>query len=253
MAIVELDLVGWSVVAVCAVIVGISKTGVPGIGIVVVPLMASILPTRSSVGVLLGILILGDVFAAGYYRRHAQWGHILKLLPIAFVGIIVGYFGLKVVNDEQLRPIIGVIVLAMLGINYWRRLAEDGEKSIPKGWWFPLLMGFFAGVTTMMANAAGPIMIIYLLAMRLPKKEFVGTAAWFFFVINWVKVPLGLQLGLITFESVKLNLLMLPFVIIGAVAGIVMLRKIPQKAFSTTMEILAAAAALKLLLSAFGF
>ncbi len=249
----ELDLVGWSVVAVCAVIVGISKTGVPGIGIVVVPLMASILPTRSSVGVLLGILILGDVFAAGYYRRHAQWGHILKLLPIAFVGIIVGYFGLKVVNDEQLRPIIGVIVLAMLGINYWRRLAEDGEKSIPKGWWFPLLMGFFAGVTTMMANAAGPIMIIYLLAMRLPKKEFVGTAAWFFFVINWVKVPLGLQLGLITFESVKLNLLMLPFVIIGAVAGIVMLRKIPQKAFSTTMEILAAAAALKLLLSAFGF
>jgi uncharacterized membrane protein YfcA len=104
-----------------------------------------------------------------------------------------------------------------------------------------------AGVTTMMANAAGPVMIIYLLAMRLPKVEFVGTSAWFFFVINWLKVPFSAKLNLMTLATVKLNLVMLPFIAIGAVAGIFFLKRIPQKAFNAVVQILAAAAAIKLL------
>jgi uncharacterized membrane protein YfcA len=99
----------------------------------------------------------------------------------------------------------------------------------------------------MMANAAGPIMIIYLLAMRLPKIEFVGTSAWFFFVINWLKVPFSANLNLMTAATVKLNLMMLPFIAIGAVVGIFFLKRIPQKAFNAVVQILAAAAAIKLL------
>jgi len=243
----DLSPVGWVVVALCAVMVGITKTGIPGLGILVVPLMAGVLPARSSVGVLLGILILADLFAAGYHRRNAKWFHVLRLLPAAFAGIVAGYFGLKVVNDQQLKPIIGGIVLVMLGINYWRTRTKGKDTPVPTQWWFAVGLGFMAGVTTMMANAAGPIMIIYLLAMRLPKIEFVGTSAWFFFVVNWLKVPFSANLNLMTATSVKLNLIMLPFIAAGAVIGIFFLKRIPQKAFIAVVQILAAAAAIKLL------
>ena len=244
----ELTPFGWFVVSSCAVIVGITKTGIPGLGILVVPLMASVLPARSSVGVLLGILILGDLFAAGYHRHNARWRHVLRLLPAAFTGIVSGYFGLKILTNEQLQPIIGVIVLVMLAINYWRTRTRGKDSSIPTQWWFAAVLGFLAGVTTMMANAAGPIMIIYLLAMRLPKIEFVGTGAWFFFVVNWLKVPFSANLQLMTEESVKLDLMLLPFIAVGALAGIFLLKRIPQKAFAAVVQILAAVAAIKLLL-----
>ncbi|HUT46977.1 MAG TPA: sulfite exporter TauE/SafE family protein [Sedimentisphaerales bacterium] len=243
----DLDLFGWVVVAVCAVMVGTTKTGMPGLGILIVPLMALVLPTRQSTGILLGILILADLFAITYHRRNARWGHVLRLLPAALAGIVAGYFGLKFVNDRQLKPIIGGIVLVMLGVNYWRTRAKGEDAPVPTQWWFAVGLGFMAGVTTMMANAAGPVMIIYLLAMRLPKVEFVGTGAWFFFVVNWLKVPFSANLDLMTAESVKLNLMMLPFIAIGAVAGIFLLKRIPQKAFNVIVQILAAAAAIKLL------
>lgn len=227
--------------------VGITKTGIPGLGILLVPLMALVLPARKSTGILLGILILADLFAIVYHRRNAKWRHVLRLLPAAFAGIVAGYFGLRVVNDQQLKPIIGGIVLVMLGVNYWRTRARGEEAPIPTQWWFAVGLGFMAGATTMMANAAGPIMIIYLLAMRLPKVEFVGTAAWFFFVVNWLKVPFSANLELMTVDSVKLNLMMLPCIAAGAVAGIFLLRRIPEKAFTAIVQILAAAAAIKLL------
>ena len=243
----DLNFFGWITVAVCAIMIGISKTGIPGLGILVVPLMALVLPTRQSTGILLGILILADVFAITYHRHNARWLHVLILLPPALAGIVVGYFGLKVVSDRQLKPIIGAIVLLMLGINYWRTRGKDRNAPIQSPWWLAILLGFMAGITTMMANAAGPVMIIYLLAMRLPKTEFVGTAAWFFFVINWLKVPFSANLNLMTLESVKLDLMMLPFIAAGAVTGIFFLKRIPQKAFTAVVQILAVAAAIKLL------
>ena len=117
----DLDTIGLIVVAFCAVLVGISKTGIPGVGVLIVPLMALVIPARKSTGLLLGILILADVFAIIYHRRNAKWGHVLSLLPPAFAGIVAGYFGLRIVDDQQLKPIIGGIVLVMLGISYWRK------------------------------------------------------------------------------------------------------------------------------------
>lgn len=238
---------GWAVLALCAVVVGVSKTGMPGLGILPVPLMALAFETRESTGLLLGILILADLFAVAYHRHNARWRHVFRLLPAAFAGIVAGYFGLGVVSDRQLKPIIGVIVLAMLGINYWRTKVRTEEAPVPAQWWFAVALGFMAGVTTMMANAAGPVMIIYLLAMRLPKVAFVGTSVWFFFVVNWLKVPFSTSLKLMTAESVKLNLMMIPFIAAGAAVGILFLRRIPQKAFIAIVQILAAAAAVKLL------
>ena len=180
----ELELSQWIGIIICALLIGISKTGIPGVGILSVPLMAGVLPARSSVGVALGMLILADIFSATYYRRHANWKYIVRLLPATFLGIVAGYFGLKVLSDQQLKPIIGAIVLAMLIIDYWRSRSDNNNNNKENSQlWFSLTMGFVAGVATMMANAAGPVMAVYLLAMRLPKTQFVGTAAWFFFII----------------------------------------------------------------------
>ena len=138
----DLDLLGWVVIALCAVMVGISKTGIPGIGILIVPLMALVLPTRKSTGLLLGILILADLFAIVYHRRNAKWRHVLRLLPAALAGIVAGYFGLGWVDDRQLKPIIGGIVLVMLGVSYWRTRAQGDETPIPTQWWFAVGLGF---------------------------------------------------------------------------------------------------------------
>jgi len=135
----------------------------------------------------------------------------------------------------------------MLALNYWRTNTKGKDAPVPKQWWLAVGLGLLAGITTMMANATGPIMIIYLLAMQLPKIEFVGTRAWFFFIVNWLKVPFSANLQLMTTESAKLDLIMLPFIALGALLGVFFLKKIPQKAFSVVVQILAAAAAVKLL------
>ncbi len=245
----DLELSGWIIVALCAMMVGISKTGIPGVAILVVPLMAITIPAKQSVGVLLGILILADIFAVTYHRHNAKWTHVVRLLPPTLLGIAAGYFFLGLIdNDDYLKRIIGGIVLVMLGIHFWRTKTRGKDTAIPSQLWFALVLGFMAGVTTMMANAAGPVMVIYLLAMRLDKLEFVGTQAWFFFVVNWLKVPFSSNLNMMTVESVKLDLLMLPFIALGAVLGIFFLKRIPQKAFAAVVQILAAVAAVKLLL-----
>jgi hypothetical protein len=159
---------------------------------------------------------------------------------------VAGYFGMRMVSDTGLKPIIGTVVLAMLAVNWWRVRGGSVEDKLPHQGWFAVLMGLVAGVTTMMANVAGPVMIVYLLVMRLRKTEFVGTSAWFFFIVNWIKVPFMANLQLMTWGSLKLNVLMLPFIAAGAFLGIYLLKRVPQRAFTVTVQVLAAAAALKL-------
>ena len=245
----ELEWSGWLIVVLAAFLVGVAKTGILGVGVVAVILMAEAMDARVSVGVMLPLLIFADVFAAAYYRRSAQWRYVLRLIPWAFIGIVIGALGLKVVSGKQLRPIIGGIVFTIVAVNFWWSRRKGNDVRVPEKWWFAAGLGLLAGITTMMANAAGPIMIIYLLAMRLPKNEFVGTGAWYFLIMNWVKVPFSRGLGLINIESLKLNLALFPFILVGVVVGILVLKRIPQKAFSLTVEILAIVAALYLLAS----
>jgi hypothetical protein len=238
----------WLVLCICAVCVGLNKTGLPGMGIVVVPLMASFFPAASSTGLLLVLLATGDLFAVGFYHRHANWKHIIKLLPAAFAGMAAGSFIIRRITDSQLAPVIGVIVLVMLILNYLHQRKPQDDSSLPHHWLFAVTMGFFAGLTTQLANAAGPVMIIYLLAMKLPKYEFIGTSAWFFLILNWLKVPIFMSEGRITAAAFAADACMFPLIVVGAIAGLLILKKLPQKWFNIIMQILAAAAAIKLLL-----
>jgi len=228
-------------------LIGLSKTGIPGLGILSISIAAIALPARASTGVVLIMLICGDIFAVLYYRRSAVWKHLLRLFPYAFTGIFIGYLLMGRISDEQLRPAIGIIILVMLGLNFlWEKKGK--LIYIPQRWYFAAIMGLIAGITTMMANAAGPIMIIYLLAMKLEKKEFIGTGAYYFFFGNLFKVPFSAKLGLINPHSLQLNLILLPGIICGAIAGILLLKRIPTKVFNIIVEVLTVGAAIKLLI-----
>lgn len=236
----------WAVLAAGAFAIGIAKTGLPGVGILVVPLLAIVFGAKASVGLLLPILIFADLFAVGYYRRHGKWRHLVRLLPWALAGILAGYVILSQVDSQTLKPVIGVIVLGMLAVRF-RSIFKGDEQSVPQHPLFSASMGFLAGATTMMANAAGPVMVLYLLSMRFDKKKFIGTAAWFFFIVNWVKVPFMAQLDMITIASLKMDVMVFPAVIAGAVTGIWLLNRIPQRLFNIAALLLAAGAAVKLL------
>ncbi len=244
----ELSIWQWGLLGLCAFMAGLSKTGLPGVGILVVVLAALVVPPKASVGLVLPLLIFADVFAAGYYRRKAHWNHIVRLIGFAFMGIVAAAATLEKINDRQLKPIIGMIILGLLAVSAWNRQRQSAalqynHANAANRWMFAVIFGFLAGYTTMMANAAGPIMIVYLLAVGLPKLEFVGTTAWFFFIVNWLKVPFQSRLDMITAESLKLDLCLFPFVIAGAVGGILLFRHIPQKLFNAIVTLLAAAAA----------
>jgi uncharacterized membrane protein YfcA len=246
----DLVLWDWLLLGLCAFLVGVSKTGIPGFGILVVPLIASVLPAKTAVGLMLPMLIFADLFAAGYWRYHAQWKHLIHLIPWALSGIVVAYFIMGRIENEQLKPTIGIIVLAMLALRFRQNFLKknDNETAVPTHFAFAAGMGLLAGLTTMMAHAAGPVMTIYLLSMRMTKKKFVGTTAWFFFVVNWLKVPFSAKLDLITLETLKLDLCLFPLIFFGAVAGVLALKRIPQKIFDILVLVLAAAAAINLLL-----
>jgi len=171
------DAVGILAGGVSALLIGMAKTAVPGASAPVVPMMASVLPAKASVGVVLPMLMFADILAAGYYRHSAQWRHLARLLPWATAGIVLGYLALGKVNDQQLKPIIGGIVFFMLAVGWWNRRNQVEEVSIPTHWSFGATMGLLAGMTSMMANSANSIVVIYLLAMRFPKREFIGTMA----------------------------------------------------------------------------
>ena len=238
----------WAALLASGFLIGVSKTGLPGVGILVVPLLAMAFGGKPSVGLLLPILIFADIFAVVYYRRHGEWKHLLKLVPWAMVGIGGGFWVLKVIESDQLKPLIGAIVLVMLALRFRTLLGKDRDtEHVSHHPLFVAAMGTAAGATTMMANAAGPVMTLYLLSMRMDKTQFVGTAAWFFFIVNWIKVPLMGGLGMITLESLKLDVMTFPAVAVGSFAGIWLLKRIPQKLFNLVALALAAGAAIKLM------
>ena len=278
----HLELWQWVLIVAAALLVGVSKTGIIGLGVLFVAIFSNVLPTKLASGFVLPLLIFGDVVAVASYRLHAQWRFIWRLFPWTAAGVVLGYLTMGRIDDRQARLLIGAIVctmVAMYAVRRWRsgrrRMTVDGQtvddgqrtpsdplahargyneggagvvEEEAQGVWFAPMMGVLAGFTTLVANAAGPLMALYLLAMRLPKMEFVGTGAVFFLLLNLFKVPFMVNLGLITTDSFGVNLALAPAVWLGAWAGRKILQRINQKLFENLALGLAAVAAVKLLL-----
>lgn len=232
-----------------ALCVGLSKSGFGGVGMFTVLLMAKVVPAYESTGIVLPLLICGDVFAVSAFRKHAKWGHIWKTLPPAIAGIFVGYWLMPRIPRDKFGPVIGWIVLVMVALQYFRQFRPSTFEKIPHTRWFAWTMGAWSGVTTMMANAAGPVMALYLLAVNLPKYELVGTGAWFFLIINITKLPFSSHLGLINEHTLVLNLLLVPLVLAGIFLGRALIGRVPQKLFEQILLLSAALVSLRMILS----
>lgn len=237
----------WLVLAVAALVIGVSKTGLPGVAIVAIPMVAFVIPAKESTGLILPMLIAGDIVGVAYYRHHAAWKYLVRLAPWTVIGIVAGSLALGHLDNAQIRPLIGMIVLSMLALNQWWSRHPGLRDALPESLWFAAGIGLLAGFTTMVANAAGPIMVIYLLAMRLPKTVFLGTSAWYFLLVNVFKVPFSAHLGLISLESLRFNALLLPFILAGSWIGIRFARRVPEKVFVWLVQILAAVGAINLM------
>ena len=211
-----------------AFFIGMAKTGVHGSSMFAVPLLAIIFGGKMSAGMMLPMLIMADLFAVKYYHRHANWSYLVKLFPSAAIGVLIGTWLGYLIDDHVFRSVMSVIIFISLGIMLWMEKAN--KDKIPDYLWFAILMGTLGGITTMIGNLAGSVMALYLLSMRLPKNEYIGTAAWFFLAINVFKVPFHIfSWHSISLNSFYLNLLCLPAIALGAWAGIVIVKCIAEK------------------------
>ncbi len=238
----------WIIVALGATMIGFSKTGVPGSGIIIAPLMASAMAAKDSTGFTLVMLSMADILAILYWRRHVNWRHLVRLLPWTFGGVVIGYLLMDHISDKQLKIIMGALVLGFLGVSWWRE-THVKDDQIPSHWFFAAMMGLLAGSTSMIANAAGPVMVIYLITMRLPKNEFIGTRAWFFWMLNLSKLPFSSRLGFITRASMLTNAALIPCILIGGFLGVALVNRIPERAFAIVVKALTVVAAIYLCVS----
>ncbi|WP_336644470.1 sulfite exporter TauE/SafE family protein [Microbacterium sp. USHLN186] len=240
----SMDIGAWALLAVAALIAGIGKTALPGSSTIAVVILASVLPARTSTAAMLLLFIVGDVFALLAYRRHADRRTLLRLAPAVVVGLLVGAGFLALSSDAVVRRTIGVILLAMVTLTLWRRRRASAPAS---GRVAAAGYGTLAGFTTMVANSGGPVMSMYFLATRTPVQVFLGTSAWFFAIVNLTKVPFLAGIGLLTPEVLLLDLTLAPMVVIGALLGIRVAKRMPQRLFDRLVIALTIAGSVYLL------
>ena len=203
----------------------------------------------NSIGIMLPMLLMGDVFAVVWYQRHAQWGILLRLLPWILVGMAAGAVALHLLGQTDktkalVDPIIGVLVLVMVALHLLQ--GRLGQHMTPKSKFGTAATGSAAGFATTISNAAGPIMSLFMAAQELNNEQFMGTIAWYFFSINLLKVPIFAFNHLFTRESLLISLLLFPIILLGAFLGKWMLPRFSEKQFTGLVVALAALGAISL-------
>jgi uncharacterized membrane protein YfcA len=240
--------------AVAAYIVGMSKTGVPGSGLIAIPLFATVFDGRMIPGATLPILICADVFAVRWYRHHTRWDLLRPLGWWVGLGYLFGIAFFVAIGSatRSLEVAIGGIVLVIVAIQLWRLIRGTPRREADLG--TAAIYGTTGGFTTFVANAAGPVINTYLAGLGLPKHEHLGTSAWLYFAINVSKIPLYVALGelttggrFFTVDSLLFDLLMVPAIVVGVFSGRSLFHRIPQRAFLVTVLVLSAAGATQLL------
>ncbi|MGP3534878.1 sulfite exporter TauE/SafE family protein [Microbacterium sp. RD1] len=244
----QLSILSWVFMSVAALIIGISKTALPGAGSVVVALFAVAIPARESTATLLLLLIVGDLLAIWVYRSNAHWPTLLRLFPAVLVGIVLGVAFLAVADETWVRRVIAIILLLVVATTLWRRWrARGADAPAAAGRVAAGIYGTLGGFATMVANAAGPVMSMYFLAARFPVKQFLGTAAWFFAVVNVAKVPFAAGLGLFSVDGLWIDLILVPGVLLGAIVGRLIAGRMSQRIFERIVIVLTVGGALYLL------
>ena len=221
----------WGMLFMSAFIIGMSKTGIQGLSLISVPLMALTFGAKPSTGLILPILCTADLVAVLYYRRIAEWKYVFKLLPTALMGFVLALLVDKIVPSDGFKHLMGGCLVIVMLVMFWSE-RNGKENRLSSCWWYGSLFGLLGGFTTMIGNAAGPVMAIYLLSVKIPKYSFIGTNAWFFLVINYLKIPVQiLAWDNITKQSLILDACTIPFILLGGVAGIILIKRLPERGF----------------------
>ncbi len=227
----ELSTFHWILAFFCAMLIGMSKTGVSGVGLAVLTNIGAIFGGKTSTGLLFPLFVMGGVFAVAYYNRHAEWKYVGRLMPWALGGILAGALVGNYISGKIFNILLSVCILIGVLLMIWKDTRGKNTK-LPDYWWFSAVMGLTGGFTTMIGNAAGPVMALYLLSMNLPKNKFIGTAAWFFMIINWVKMPIQVfYWHNVNFHTLLFDALLFPAIVAGAFIGILIVKNIPEKPY----------------------
>lgn len=243
----ELSPFSWFLLVLGATGVGISKSGLAGVSLIHVIVFAQVFGAKASTGALLPLLIVGDCCAVWLIGREVDWRYVIRLLPPAFVGVVIGWSLLGRLDEATFKPLIGSIIIALCCGQLLRMWQPNLFTTIPHTKPFAWAMGILGGITTMLANAAGPVIALYLLAVSLPKLRLVATGAWFFFVLNISKLPFSANLGFISAESLLIDLILAPCVVGGLIFGLMVVRRLPQKVFDTVLLAFTAIAAIRMI------
>ncbi len=247
LVIADLPVTAWLLALSATFIQGLSKSGIKGTAVLSVTLMALALGARQSTGLLVPMLVVGDIFAVIYYHRHAQWSYIWKFLPWMLAGILIGVYAGKDLPETVFKWAMAAIIIGSVAIMLWWDLRKS--ERVPTHWAFAGFVGTLAGFTTMVGNLAGAFSNIYFLAMRLPKNAFIGTAAWLFLIINVFKLPFHIFVWkTIDLNVLQVNLRLLPALALGLLTGIWLVKRIREGFFRRLILILTALGALLMLL-----
>jgi uncharacterized membrane protein YfcA len=244
----ELTPSDWAFAIAAAFALGVGKAGFAGLSIVHVLIFAFLFGARDSTGIVLPMLLVGDVCAVTAFHQHAQWRYVRRMLPPACLGVVAGAIVMHGMDNASFKPVIGALILGLTLLQMIRMFRPRWLGEVPHTRWFAWTIGLLAGVATMLANAAGPVFALYCMAVALPKFEVVGTIAWFFFIINAFKVPFSVGLGLIDRYTLLLNAVLAPAVVAGVLGGRWLVNWLPQRVFELVLLAFAAIAALRLIL-----
>jgi uncharacterized membrane protein YfcA len=239
-----LSIGAWLLLATAAFGIGITKSGFAGVSLVHVLIFAYVFGAKASTGIVLPMLIAGDTMAMLMFGQHADWRYVRRMFPPALLGVIAAWLLMDVMSESYYRPTIGCIILALAVMQLARKFKDAWFTHIPHSHCFAWCMGILVGITTMLANAAGPVYGLFLIAIGLPKKEFVGTAAWFFLLLNLIKIPFSWNLGLMNSDTLVINVILIPGILLGLLAGRAISDRIRQADFETAVLVLATLAGL---------
>ena len=242
----EITATAWVLALTATFVIGISKAGIKGIAIINVTLMALAFGAKESTGLIVPLLVVGDAFAVIYYNRHAQWKYIIAFLPWMILGVLIGTAIGKDLPETTFKISMSIIILGTVIMMYW--WDRKKSKNVPTHWAFAGFIGTMAGITTMIGNLAGAFSNIYFLAMRLPKNQFIGTAAWLFFIVNIFKLPFHIFIWkTITPETLLINLKLVPGIVLGIIVGVRLVKIIKEQFYRKMILILTAIGAFLIL------
>ncbi|MCB8822376.1 sulfite exporter TauE/SafE family protein [Microvirga rosea] len=220
------------------VLMGLSKGGFSGLGLLSLPLMALVVSPVQSAAIMLPILIIQDVVTVWAYRHHWDRRNLAILLPSGIIGIISGYLLAARVSDAAVTLAVGIIstAFAVRRLILERRATppDPTKADMPHG----LLWGYVMGFTSMVAHAGGPPFQIYVMPQRLPRDVFVGTGAICFALLNWIKVPPYMALGQFTGENLATAGALFPVAVVSTWLGVLLVRRTSGERFYTLVYLL---------------